>query len=140
MKFPIFLKIMCFYHNFEIHVSNQMNQKYKIWPALLVFHFLWVHQVSPKNILLSIIKVRNALSKPSPLSLLSHAGVKLLINSLKDLIFDSLKTKLSPVLPKLILKANLCQNIYHTAKSPCNTKYIHNPIFLFVMFSSYYNY
>ena len=32
-----------------------MNQKYKIWPALLVFHFLSVHQVSPKNILLSII-------------------------------------------------------------------------------------
>ena len=91
-----------FYHNFEIHVSNQMNQKYKIWPALLVFHFLWVHQVSPKNILLSIIKGWNALSKSWSLSLLSCAGVKLLINSLKDLLFDSLKTKLSPVLPKLM--------------------------------------
>ena len=40
-----------FFHHFEIHVSNQMNQKYKIWPALLVFHFVWVRQVSPKNIL-----------------------------------------------------------------------------------------
>ena len=60
-----------FYHNFEIHVSNQMNQKYKIWPALLVFHFLWVHQVSPKNILLSIIKGWNALLKSWSLSLLS---------------------------------------------------------------------
>ena len=91
-----------FYHNFEIHVSYQMNQKYKIWPALLVFHFLWVHQVSPKNILLSIIKGWNALSKSWSLSLLSCAGVKLFINSLKDLLFDSLKTKLSPVLPKLM--------------------------------------
>ena len=66
-------------------------------------HFLWVHQVSPKNILLSIlIKGWNALSKSPSLSLLSHAGVKLLINSLKDLLFDSLKTKLSPVLPQWI--------------------------------------
>ena len=102
VKFPIFLKIMCFYHNFENHVINQMNQKYKIWPALLVFHFLSVHQVSTKNILLSIIKGWNALSKSWSLSLLSCAGVKLLINYLKDLLFDSLKTKLSPVLPKLM--------------------------------------
>jgi len=38
------------------------------------------------------------------------------------------------------LKAKLYQNINHTTKSPFNTKYIHNPIFSFVMFSSYYNY
>ena len=35
-------------------------------------------------------------------TVLSCAGVKLLINSSKDLLFDSLKTKLSPVLQKLI--------------------------------------
>ena len=102
VKFPNSWRSCVFYHNFENHVSNQMNQKCKIWPALLVFHFLSVHQVSPKNILLSIIKGWNALSKSWSLSLLSCAGVKLLINSLKDLLFDSLKTKLSPVLPKLM--------------------------------------
>ena len=76
--------------SFEIHVSNQMNQKYKIWPALLVFHFLWVDtKCQPR-------------AKSSPLSLVSHAGVKLLINSLENLLFDSLKTKLSSVLPLLM--------------------------------------
>ena len=48
VKFPIFSKILCFNY-FEIHVINQMNQKYKIWPALPVFHFLWVQQVSQRT-------------------------------------------------------------------------------------------
>ena len=34
---------------FEIHANNQMHQKCKIWSALQVFHFLWVHQVSQRT-------------------------------------------------------------------------------------------
>ena len=45
---------------------------------------------------------------------MSHAGVKLLINYLKDLLIDCLKTKLSPVLQLLMSSVSYFRPVFPT--------------------------